>query len=151
MATHTSGQAQDYLQIAKIEMPTTAPADPANYNEERGEIGSHGSAKKPFAFEIIQKINTPSEVNKARYQPQNPEIIATIGPPGRVMIFDRTKHPLTPKDDQIIPQLELVGHTGDGYGLDWSPFHEGQLATGTEDQTVCLWYEISPKLTMILD
>lgn len=90
-------------------------------------------------FNIVQKITHPGEVNKARYQPQNPNIIATMCTDGRVMIWDRTKHQsLT--TGEVTPQLELLGHGAEGYGMSWSPHTAGHLATGSEDQTVCLWF-----------
>ena len=117
----------------------------AEYDEEREEIGGYGSGsskKTPVMevkFNIIQRINHKGEVNKARYQPQNPNIIATMCTDGRVMIFDRTKHPSQPTA-QVNPQMELLGHEAEGFGLSWSPHEAGHLATGSEDQTVRLWY-----------
>jgi histone-binding protein RBBP4 len=89
---------------------------------------------------IEQKIDHPGEVNKARYQPQNPNIIATMCPDGRVLIFDRTKHSSIPKG-VVSPQAELVGHKGEGFALSWNPDPNapGQLATGGDDTTVRLW------------
>src|SRR4051812_38469843 len=138
--TNTSGQAQNYLQIASIEIPELSEPDPSEYNEQTGEIGGHGNAKRPFAFNVIQKINHPGEVNKARYQPQNPNIIATMCPDGRALIFDRSKHTMEPKPNgEVQYEMELKGHTKEGFGLSWSPHNEGELATGSEDKTVRLW------------
>ncbi|KAJ9639851.1 Histone acetyltransferase type B subunit 2 [Coniosporium tulheliwenetii] len=138
--TFTANGAQNYLQIASIEIPEGKAPDPADYDEQRGEIGGYGNAKKPFAFNIIQKINHPGEVNKARYQPQNPNIIASYAVDGRILIFDRTKHSSNPKSDGVMQfEMELHGHTDEGFGLDWSPHTEGQLATGGSDNTVRVW------------
>ncbi|KAF2841354.1 WD40 repeat-like protein [Patellaria atrata CBS 101060] len=139
LGTHTSGAAQNYLQVASVEVPDQAKPNVSNYDEQRGEIGGYGSAKKPFTWNIIQKINHPTEVNKARYQPQNPEIIATMSADSKVYIFDRTKHTMNPKSSEFVCELELQGHEAEGYGLDWSPLIEGQLATGAEDNTVRIW------------
>ena len=139
LGTHTSGQAQNYLQIATIEIPDQKAPDLAELDEQRGEVGGHGNAKRPFNFNIIQKINHPGEVNKARYQPQNPDIIATSCVDGRVLVFDRTKHESNPKSDVIKFEMELVGHEKEGFGLDWSPHFEGHIVTGNEDTTVKLW------------
>jgi histone-binding protein RBBP4 len=89
---------------------------------------------------IIQKIEHPGEVNKARYQPQNPNVIATMCVDGRVLIFNREKHPSDPvKDRPVGPQAELIGHKKEGFGLGWNPHDQGNLATGSEDKTVRLW------------
>ncbi|KAF2140258.1 uncharacterized protein K452DRAFT_53536 [Aplosporella prunicola CBS 121167] len=138
--THTSDQAQNYLQIASIEIPALKSPDPAEYDEQRGEIGGHGAAKKPFMFNVIQKINHPGEINKARYMPQNENMIATMCTDGRVLVFDRTKHTSQPDPNGTIkPDMELKGHSEEGFGLSWSPHYEGQLATGSEDKTVRIW------------
>jgi histone-binding protein RBBP4 len=91
LGTHTSNQAQNYLQIAHCEIPDFRTPELSEVSEDRDEVGGHGNAKRPFDFKIVQKINHPGEVNKARYQPQNPDIIATLCPDGRALIFDRTK------------------------------------------------------------
>ncbi|KAF2646581.1 WD40 repeat-like protein [Massarina eburnea CBS 473.64] len=140
LGTHTSGQAQNYLQIAHIEIPDLRNPDLADLNEERGEVGGYGSAKRPFDLKFSQKINHPGEVNKARYQPQNPDIIASLCVDGRVLIFDRTKHSIQPKNDGSIKfEAELVGHEGEGFGLAWNPSREGHLVSATEDKTVRTW------------
>jgi histone-binding protein RBBP4 len=142
IGTHTAEGQPNYLQIANVQLPNPAPPDAKDYNEETGEIGGHGAAaNKPATevkFNIIQKITHPGEVNKARYQPQNPNIIATMATDGRVLIWDRTKHSVTPSPSQQ-PQIELLGHQKEGYGLNWSPLEDGHLATASEDQTVRLW------------
>ena len=106
------------------------------------EIGGYGlSAGKDAAalkLNMVQKIDHPGEVNKARYMPQNPDLIASMCPDGRVLIWDRTKHPSVPSATSK-PQLELLGHDKEGYGMNWSPHQEGHLLTGGEDATVRLW------------
>jgi histone-binding protein RBBP4 len=137
--TNTTDGGQNYLQIARLQVPDFSVPDPARYNENTGEIGGWGDAPKPFHFEIVQRINHPSEVNKARYMPQNPNIIGSMGVGGAVLVFDRTKHPLTPKDNEIHAEIELTGHTDEGYGMSWNSVVEGQLVTASQDQTVRLW------------
>ena len=144
IGTHTSNEAQNYLQIAHVQLPKPVTPDAADYDDDREEIGGYGGAaskKSPVMevkFNIAQKIDHPGEVNKARYQPQNPNIIATMCVDGRVMIWDRTKHPSQPTGN-INPQMELLGHDSEGFGLSWNPHQAGHLATGSEDQTVRLW------------
>jgi histone-binding protein RBBP4 len=45
LGTHTSNQAQNYLQIAHCEIPDFRVPDLSELNEERGEIGGHGNAR----------------------------------------------------------------------------------------------------------
>ncbi|KAL1974827.1 hypothetical protein VTN31DRAFT_5031 [Thermomyces dupontii] len=139
LGTHTSGDAPNYLQIAHVQLPNPSAPSPEDYDEERGEIGGYGAkGNMEIKFNIVQRIDHKGEVNKARYQPQNPNIIATMCTDGRVMIWDRSKHPSVPTGT-VNPQLELLGHKKEGFGLSWSPHDQGHLATGSEDKTVRLW------------
>ena len=145
IGTQTSNNAANYLQIANVQIPKPVTPDSADYDEEREEIGGYGGAASKKApvmevkLEISQRIDHKGEVNKARYQPQNPNIIATMCTDGRVMIWDRTKHPSQPTG-HVNPQMELIGHDEEGFGLSWSPHQAGLLATGTQDTTVRLWW-----------
>lgn len=61
------------------------------------EFGGFGSVSGKIEIEI--KINHEGEVNRARYMPQNPCIIATKTPTSDVLVFDYTKHPSKPGQD----------------------------------------------------
>lgn len=139
IGTHTSGQKEEYLQIAQINLPNRPAANLAEYDARSEEIGGYGAAKDPIKFNVIQRINHPTEVNKARYMPQNPNIIGTWASDKNVYVWDRTKHPSVPKSGECLPDITLKGHAGEGFALEWSPHNEGQLLTGSEDQTVKLW------------
>lgn len=143
IGTHTASGQQNYVQIASVQLPNPPKPDIKDYNEETGEMGGYGGGpgnKQPIEvkFNIIQKIDHPGEVNKARYQPQNPNVIATMCTDGKIMIWDKSKHPSVPTGKPN-PQIELIGHEKEGYGLSWSPHTPGHLATASEDQTVRLW------------
>ncbi|KAG5995425.1 Histone acetyltransferase type B subunit 2 [Claviceps spartinae] len=142
LGTHTSDGTSNFLQIADVQIPKVEAPNPDDYDEERGEIGGYGSSGDIAAikFEIVQRIEHPGEVNKARYQPQNPDIIATLCVDGKLLVFDRTKHPLQPASlGKVNAQVELLGHKSEGFALDWSPHDAGCLASGSEDRTMCLW------------
>lgn len=139
IGTNTSGKDREYLMIGSLEVPKEEAKRKDLMNFETGEIGGPGQARKPFKYEITQKINHAGEVNKARYMPQNPDIIATLGVGGTCYIFDRTKHPNEAKDDEIHAQMKLTGHTDEGFGMSWSPNIEGLLATASQDKTVRIW------------
>ncbi|KAH0841800.1 histone acetyltransferase type B subunit 2 [Fonsecaea monophora] len=143
IGTHTAEGQPNYLEVASVQLPNRKKPDVKDYNEETGEIGGYGGGSTgknqiEVKFNIVQKIDHPGEVNKARYQPDNPNIIATMCTDGRVMIWDRSKLPGLPSG-RPNPTIELSGHTKEGYGLSWDPFHAGQLATASEDFTVRLW------------
>ncbi|KAF5380318.1 hypothetical protein D9757_007940 [Collybiopsis confluens] len=145
LGTHTSGQAQDYLQIATVSVPNRDNAsnadklDHESYDAERGELGSHTIPPSP-RIQIVQKINHPGEVNRARYMPQNIDLLATKAVTGEVLVFDRTKHASEPDSDGVSkPNIRLVGQTREGYGLAWNPNNAGHILGASEDMTVCYW------------
>lgn len=121
LGTHTSGQAQDYLQIATVQIPKrdglipgADKLDRSDYDDERGELGGHTIPPSP-RIQIIQKINHAGEVNRARYMPQKPDLIATKAVTGEVLIFDRTKHSSEPeRGGACKPDIRLVGQTREG-------------------------------------
>jgi histone-binding protein RBBP4 len=88
--------------------------DRADYDDERGELGGHTIPPAP-RIQIIQKINHAGEVNRARYMPQNPDLIATKAVTGEVLVFDRTKHSSEPERGGVCkPDIRLVGQTREG-------------------------------------
>ncbi|KAJ2545153.1 Histone acetyltransferase type B subunit 2 [Coemansia sp. RSA 1933] len=141
LGTHTSDNEQNYLQIAQVQVPRDdVSADQHKLNPETGELGGYGGAE--CKIKIVQRINHDGEINRARYMPQNPDIIATktVVENGAVFIFDRTRHPSNPSSDGVCrPDIKLVGHTREGYGMSWNTNREGHLLSASEDTTVCLW------------
>jgi len=80
-------------------------------------MGGHTIPTTP-KIQIIQKIVHPGEINKARYMPQNPDLIATKCTSGEILIFDRTKHSSEPeRNGQAKPDIRLVGQQKEGYVL----------------------------------
>lgn len=145
LGTHTSGQAQDYLQIATVQLPkrddssSSDRLDRSDYDDERGELGGHSIPPQP-RIQIIQRINHQGEVNRARYMPQNPDLIATKAVSGEVLVFDRTKHSSEPERGGVCkPDIRLVGQHKEGFGLAWNPVKAGHVLGASEDTTVCHW------------
>lgn len=71
--------------------------------------------------------------------PQDPKIIATKSKDGEINIFDYHKHPKTPVNDEVKPDLRLLGHTQEGFGLAWNPLRKGILLSGSDDFRICIW------------
>uniref|UniRef100_A0A667WA29 Retinoblastoma binding protein 4, like n=1 Tax=Myripristis murdjan TaxID=586833 RepID=A0A667WA29_9TELE len=115
------------------------------------EFGGFGSVSGKIEIEI--KINHEGEVNRARYMPQNPCIIATKTPTSDVLVFDYTKHPSKPDPSgECSPDLRLRGHQKEGYGLSWNPNLSGNLLSASDDHTICLWdIGAGPKEGKIVD
>ncbi|KAJ1725791.1 Histone acetyltransferase type B subunit 2 [Coemansia erecta] len=140
LGTHTSDNENNHLQIAQVQIPRDDMAEQHKLNGETGELGGYGGAE--CKINIVQRINHDGEINRARYMPQNPDIIATktVVENGAVFIFDRTRHPSTPSSDGMCrPDIKLVGHSREGYGIAWNAQREGHILSASEDTTVCLW------------
>jgi histone-binding protein RBBP4 len=118
LGTHTSGQADDTLMIAEVHLPKggaeSGGRDIAElYDEERQELGSH--TKSSARIRVKQTINHKGEVNRARYMPQNPHIIATKTVAGPVYVFDITKHESkAPSKGECKPNIVLTGQNKEG-------------------------------------
>ena len=142
------------------------------------EFGGFGSVSGKIEIEI--KINHEGEVNRARYMPQNPCVIATKTPSSDVLVFDYTKHPSRPDPSgECHPDLRYVesfnlpliccefsyfvlmvcidlislrGHQKEGYGLSWNPNLNGHLLSASDDHTICLWdINAAPRENRVLD
>lgn len=115
------------------------------------EFGGFGSVNGKIEINI--KINHDGEVNRARYLPQNPTIIATKSPSSDVLVFDYTKHPSKPDPNGLCqPDLRLKGHQKEGYGLSWNPKRSGYLLSASDDNTICMWdINTSPRDQRIID
>lgn len=77
------------------------------------ELGSH--TKSSVKIRVKQTIHHEGEVNRARYMPQNPDLIATKTVRGDVLVFDRTKHETrAPEGMGCRPDIRLKGQTKEG-------------------------------------
>jgi len=140
------------LLIASVQLPNdNAQFDASHYDSEKGEFGGFGSVTGKIEIEI--KINHEGEVNRARYMPQNPCVIATKTPSSDVLVFDYTKHPSKPDPSgECVPELRLKGHQKEGYGLSWNPNLNGNLLSASDDHTICLWdINTTPRDGKIID
>ncbi|XP_053398300.1 histone-binding protein RBBP4 [Mercenaria mercenaria] len=143
---------QNHLLIASVQLPNDyTQFDASHYDGEKGEFGGFGSVSGKIEIEI--KINHEGEVNRARYMPQNPCIIATKTPSSDVLVFDYTKHPSKPDPNgECTPELRLKGHQKEGYGLSWNPNMNGHLLSASDDHTICLWdINTNPKEGRVID
>lgn len=130
MGTQSSSSDQNALVINEVRLPLL----PKSNQDGRPQPKLQNSGK----VEVIQRITHDGDVNRARYMPQNPNIIATKSSNKDLYIFDRTMHgSKSSKDAQ--PQLRLVGHTEEGYGLSWDPQHMGRVVSGSADKKILMW------------
>ncbi|KAF8408773.1 hypothetical protein HHK36_004842 [Tetracentron sinense] len=150
LGTHTSENEPNYLMLAQVQLPLEDAENDARQVEfgvlyslarrEDATVTSTFVQTGSREVQIIQQIHHDGEVNRARYMPQNPFIIATKTVSAEVYVFDYSKHPSKPPlDGACSPDLRLRGHNTEGYGLSWSPFKQGHLLSGSDDAQICLW------------
>eukprot|EP00035_Acanthoeca_spectabilis_P000938 m.76391 g.76391 ORF g.76391 m.76391 type:complete len:430 (+) comp10522_c0_seq1:81-1370(+) len=137
--THTTEGEANHLVISDVQLPREeAHVDSRKYDEDKGEYGGFGSVSGKVVPKV--RINHEGEVHRARYMPQNPNVIATKTPGPDVLIFDYTKHPSNPDPSGVPnPQIRLTGHSKEGYGISWNRNKEGLLLGASDDMTICCW------------
>lgn len=129
VGTHTSGEEPNSLMIVKVRIPVDQKD--SDVVDKQEDLKAESIKIEP---EII--INHQGEVNKARPCPFATNLIATKTPSGEVHIFNYFNHSSRPTDSIVKPDLRLLGHDDEGYGLDWSTRKEGYLLSGGYDQRV---------------
>ncbi|CDW55746.1 histone binding protein Caf1 [Trichuris trichiura] len=135
IGTHTSNE-QNYLMILNVDLPIMEkPFDNTVYDMDGSDFGCFlGFNSK---VEISWRIPHEGEVNRARYMPQDPKMVATISPSTDVFIFDTTKK--ASSSGGCNPERRLRGHTKEGYGLSWNRVVPGFLLSASDDHNICLW------------
>ncbi|KCV70028.1 histone-binding protein RBBP4 [Fonticula alba] len=138
LGTHTDPESasENMLMIAQLELPSVevSPNDPTVFQFRRQESGAEPRRTK---ITIEQCIPHEGEINRARYMPQNPNMIATKTISGQVHLFDTTK--FAARDDTKGPTMRLTGHSKEGYGLSWNRNQSGLLLSSADDKLICLW------------
>lgn len=142
VGTFTLGKHTDSISILRLPYYTNLSRhvniDRLNYHADKQEFEVTSASSKKIT--TVQKINHLGDVNRARYMPQNPDIIASCNNFGSVLVYDRTKHAnvKTALADTDIspPQLRLVSPTSshaDVFAIDWNRQQEGTIASGSMD------------------
>lgn len=134
--THTSGEEDNYLIFAQVKIPnkncTGYPEEDPKRDDENKKISSDEKIKNETC------VKHHGDVNKIRVHPTEMNIVATKSSSGEsfVSIYDKYKHE---NKSTLGPQIRLTGHTKEGYGLNWNPINTNILASGSDDNLVCIW------------
>ena len=142
LGTHTNREEQDHIIVATVRLPNkkTALAGSHPPSSKNPANPSHLLSQLESKIERFSIINHEGEINKARHMPQRPSLLATKTSSGEVHVFDIKKHPVQTEDEEEPrPEMKLVGQEKEGFGLDWSPVTAGLIASGADDQIVCVW------------
>lgn len=119
LGTHTSGEDINYLKLASTQLP----------NFERRNVGESGQPKVSSKIKITKKVENTSEINRARYMPQDPNVVATINGSGEIDFADISKGTAIGR---------VTPHSDNGYGLSWNSFEKGYLLSSSDDKSVAL-------------
>jgi WD40 repeat protein len=91
---------------------------------------------KPTLSMDEKRIKHAGEVNRARIQPHQTNIIATKTRDGNVLVFDSKNG-----NESCEPILRLKGHHMEGYGLAWNPHlaKQNHILSAGFDNLICHW------------
>ncbi|SCU87671.1 LAME_0D11012g1_1 [Lachancea meyersii CBS 8951] len=139
VGTHTSGEEQNYLKIASVELPSEVlDTESTNYKPAEESVEGSGDGKSSSnavksKIKITHKFEHDQEVTRARYAPFNSNLIATINGSGTVFLYDRSQ------DKESALKARFDYHKENGYGLNFSVASPGDLLSCSDDGTVAIW------------
>ncbi|EGW33062.1 uncharacterized protein SPAPADRAFT_70982 [Spathaspora passalidarum NRRL Y-27907] len=148
--TFTLGQAVDSISILQIptfkNLNQNIKINKLDYNPDKEELEFSPSSNNKS--KVLQKINHLGDVNKVRYMPQKPDIIASANNLGDVVIYERTRHKSFKNsliDDTDISKAEIrlsnsiLPSKTDIFALDWNQNQEGLLLAGDMNGVISLY------------
>ena len=134
---------RDYLMVAGVQVPRSM--SDSRESMDADDKVENNALYAQAQVDVVARYGHSGEVNRARYMPQNPRIVATKsgGAGGELYLFDMQalgNKLLTNKDQHCADHyLTLRGHTKEGYGLCWNERKSGYLLSGSYDNRVCVW------------
>lgn len=149
LGTFTLGQSVDAISIHQLpyykDLNKCINIEQWNYSTEKEEFELSTVAKTKLS--VNQTINHLGDVNKLKYMPQNPDIIASTNNMGNFLVYNRTKHStlktLMGESEINEPQLRLVNSTHpsstDIFAFDWNKQKEGVTVAGSMDGIISLY------------
>jgi len=147
VGTQTSTQTVSNLRepnnvhVMELKLPDSS-AKHQTYDVDADYEGTTGALGK---LRVVQTLNHPTEVHRARIMPQNQNIIATKANNEFVYIFDLLQHPKNPISSDFRCEMKLSGIQG-GFGLCWNSLKCGHILSAGEKGNVCVWDTSRPGL-----
>lgn len=123
LSTFTSQMETENILIGCFTFPDTADDTPTS---------------NAIKFSITQSIPVKTEINKSRYCPQATNLIALKTEESEILIYDTTKHSSFGETEDE-PDACLSGHTAGGFAMDWNKNNFGQIVSGGQDRTICVF------------
>ncbi|KAL6120997.1 hypothetical protein NUSPORA_02168 [Nucleospora cyclopteri] len=120
LTTYTAGEEQESVLIASITFPDSVDEDTLN--------------NAAINFSISQNIPINIDVNRLKFSPHAPNIIACKTEGKDIYIYDYTKHKSF--GEVSTPDMVLEGHTDGGFALDWNKSMFGELISAGKDKII---------------
>eukprot|EP01064_Diplonema_japonicum_P015652 TRINITY_DN2341_c1_g1_i1.p1 TRINITY_DN2341_c1_g1~~TRINITY_DN2341_c1_g1_i1.p1 ORF type:complete len:439 (+),score=95.77 TRINITY_DN2341_c1_g1_i1:271-1587(+) len=130
VAATLSEDAQNYIMTVETTIPTGFIP-----GLQGGDPRAPAATNVPASV-VQHRIPHPTKCHRMSYMPQKPDVLAANCCTGDIILYNLSTHE---------PMSTLVGHTKEGYGLEWCPHREGLLASCSYDTTVKVWDETSKK------
>lgn len=125
LTTHTSGEDDDYVKLASLQLPRSLTEQKELTSEELETVNSR--------LKISKKFPQAVEVNRVRANPFDSKVWATINASGEVYVYN-----VDARMNEVW-RRKLEHHTANGFGLAWDPTSQHRLVTGAEDKSVAVW------------
>lgn len=119
LGTHTSGEDTNYLKVSSTQLPLSS----------KDLSSSENSPKVSTKIKITEKLRNNFEINRARYLPQSPNIVASINGEGEIDLYHLS-------EGKKEATAHWKSHEANGYGLAWNNYKKGYLLTGSDDRSV---------------
>lgn len=114
-ASNNSDPEQSQLLKLKIDYP----------NDNKAEAYFQNKGHK---ITVVEKIGHSGDINRVRYCPANPKIVAAATGKGDITLTKMNE-----------PIGKLAAHTAEGYGLNWNTVNKNLLLSGFSDKRICIW------------
>ncbi|KAK6454567.1 chromatin assembly complex, subunit 3 [Scheffersomyces xylosifermentans] len=148
--TFSLGQSVDSISILQVpifsNLNSHIKINKLDYNAEKEEFELATSSNNKL--KVLQKINHLGDVNKVRYMPQKPNIIASANNLGDLVIYERTKHKSFKNsliDDTNLNKVQLrlknkrQEANSDIFAIDWNKQKEGTILSADMNGTINLF------------
>lgn len=129
LGTHTSGNDQEYLKLASTKLPKVAVSAVSAVSSSETETETESKPKVSSIIKISKKFPVDSEINRARYMPQDSNIVASLLNSGKIDLFDLREGSL---------YANFQTNTENDYCLSWNKYTKGHLLTSLENNKMAL-------------
>ncbi|EEA07794.1 uncharacterized protein CMU_028680 [Cryptosporidium muris RN66] len=157
LGTHTSGNDQDYIIIMDVfQSALSLPPEQRVFETHKDFAGFSQGLKVSQNPLFKQRFLIPheGEVNRVLHMPTNTSIIASKAINGNVNVYNLSNYIEQENTLDVLqllhksggpeildknPAIVLSGHELEGWALNWSMTKNGYLASGSDDEIICVW------------